>query len=138
MYVQTMPFRSRQGYAVMRICSLNVLPALVRHIYASAVQVKFPAVVQAAQSILLVPAEKERRAAVGTYVIDQADSSFGIPQREQVFTKQPHAQTVSRLSAANRLIAGRESSIAASGCPSRVPGPMRVRSSFSAWVMISS
>src|SRR5712691_3849500 len=63
------------------------LGRLAGHVYAGALGVELPAVVDAAQATLFVSAEKERRAAVRTEGADDANLAVGVAERDQVFTQ---------------------------------------------------
>src|SRR5581483_11220385 len=65
---------------------------LVGHIDALAAHLELPAVVDAAQPLLLVAAEEERGAAVGTVVAQQPHLAPGVAEGDEVFTKDPQAE----------------------------------------------
>ena len=50
--------------------------------------------IDAADAALFVAAEEERRAAMRTVVLDEADRAVAIAERDQVLAEQPHAQWV--------------------------------------------
>src|SRR5436190_24036262 len=60
-------------------------------VHAVAVHVVLPAVVRAAQPALLVAAEPERHAAMGTELVDEADAPFAVAERDQLLSQQLHA-----------------------------------------------
>ncbi|MCR5872716.1 hypothetical protein LRS10_00020 [Phenylobacterium sp. J426] len=49
---------------------------------------EFPAMVQAAQAAVLVPAERQRRAAVRTAFVEDADHALGVAEGDQVDAEQ--------------------------------------------------
>ena len=63
---------------------------LARHIHHIAVHVEFPAVIETAQTAILVPAEGERRTAMAAEFIDRAETALCIAEHDQVFTQQAH------------------------------------------------
>ena len=60
----------------------------VRHVDALAGDVEFPAVIDAAQPVRLVAAEKQRRAAVRAAVIHHADQTSAVAKRDQLLAEQ--------------------------------------------------
>src|SRR3989454_3672106 len=60
-------------------------------VHALAVHVVLPPVVRAAQPALLVAAEPQRHAAMGAELVDQADSSVRIAERDQLLSEQFYA-----------------------------------------------
>ena len=61
------------------------------HVDAVPVPVVFPAVVDAAQAVLLVATEEEAHAPVGARLGDEADLTARVPERHETFTKRTHA-----------------------------------------------
>ena len=68
----------------------------VRHVDAVAVHVVFPAVIDAADAVLLVAAEKQRGAAMRAAVVHDADPARAVAERDQLFAEQhePHRRAV--------------------------------------------
>ena len=64
----------------------------VRHIDALAGDVEFPAVIDAAQPVRLVAAEKQRRAAVRAAMVHHADPAFAVAKRDQLLAEQHQAK----------------------------------------------
>ena len=60
----------------------------VRHIEAIALGVELPAVIDAAQPALLVAPEEQRGAAMGAAVVQDADRSAAVAERDQLFAEQ--------------------------------------------------
>src|SRR5581483_1320036 len=56
-----------------------------------AFNVIFPAVVNAAQAALFVAAEKQRSAAMGAMLAEQADASGAVAKGDQILAEQAHA-----------------------------------------------
>jgi hypothetical protein len=63
------------------------LGRFVGHIDAVAVNVEFPAVVNATQAALFVATEEETRAAMRTVLIEKADLAVRVAESDQVFAK---------------------------------------------------
>ena len=68
----------------------------VRLVQAIAVDVELPAVIAAADAVLLVAAEEERRAAVRAAMVHDADATRAVAERDQLLAQQhqPHGITV--------------------------------------------
>ncbi len=64
----------------------------VRHVDAIAVHVEFPAVIDAAEAVLLVAAEEQRGAAMRAAVIHDADPAGAVAKRDQPLAEQQEAQ----------------------------------------------
>ena len=64
----------------------------VRDIHAAAVHVKLPAVIKAAQAVFLVASEKQRRAAMGADVVNEADPALRVAEGDEVFAQQTYAE----------------------------------------------
>ena len=64
---------------------------LVHHVHTATADVELPAVVDAPQPALLVAAEEQRGAAVGTELVEQADAAAGVAERDEVLAEQAHA-----------------------------------------------
>jgi hypothetical protein len=62
-----------------------------RHIHAIARHIELPAVIDAAQAALLVAAEKQRRAAVRTAMVHDADAAIRVAEGNQFFAEQHQA-----------------------------------------------
>ena len=104
----------------------------VRHVDALAVDVELPAVVDAAQAVLVVAAEEHRRAAVRAVRIDQADAAVGVTEGDEVL--------VEDLDLDRDAVGPGSSSESATGIQKRrnsspmgVPGLVLVRSSLSSF-----
>src|SRR3954464_13544803 len=69
---------------------------LGRHLGALPGHVVLPAVIGAAQPVLLVAPEPERHPAVGTELVDHAHAALGVAKRQQPFGKHldPHRRTI--------------------------------------------
>ena len=67
-----------------------VLLRLIHHLRAGAGDIEFPAVVDAAQAALLVPAEIQRGETVRAQFIQQTDAPFRIAESHEVLAKQSH------------------------------------------------
>ena len=67
---------------------------LVHHIYALAVDVEFPAVIDAAESAFLVAAQPEGGQAVGAEFLQEADASLGVAESDQLLAQQLEAHGV--------------------------------------------
>ncbi len=67
------------------------LDRLRRHVDALAGHVVFPAVIGAAQAVVLVAAEPQRHAAVGAELVHQADAALRIAERDQPLRQELHA-----------------------------------------------
>ena len=72
----------------------RALRRLVRHVHAAPGDVELPAVVDAAQAVVLVPAEVERRAAVRAALREQAHAPGSVPEDDQVFAQDAHPHRV--------------------------------------------
>ena len=72
------------------------LGGLRGHVHAAAFNVELPAVVDAPEPRLFVPAEKEARAAMGAVVVKDADVPLGVPEGHKVLAQeaQPHGRAV--------------------------------------------
>ena len=66
------------------------LHGLVHLIDAVAVDVELPAVVDAAEAALFVPAEPEGGAAVGAELVEEADAPVGVTEGDEAFAEEPH------------------------------------------------
>ena len=62
---------------------------LAGHVHAAAFGVEGPAVVDAADRLIFVAAEVQRRAAVRAVLLHQPDPPGGVPEGDQVLTEQP-------------------------------------------------
>ena len=67
---------------------------LVRHVDAAARDVELPPVVDAAQAVVLVPAEVERRPAVRAALRKQAHASGRVPEDDEILAQQAHPHRV--------------------------------------------
>src|SRR5207244_3063410 len=72
------------------------LRGLAWHFHAVTAHVILPAVVDAAQTGLLVAAEEERGATVRAVAVDESDRSVAVPKRDQVLAEKgdAHRRTV--------------------------------------------
>ena len=66
------------------------LGGLGRHVDAVAVHVELPAVVDAAEAVLLVPAEEEAGPPVGAEVVEQANVAVGVTERDEALSEDAH------------------------------------------------
>ena len=71
-----------------------ILFGLVRHVHARAIHVELPAVVDAADAVLLVPAQPERRKAVGAPLAHQAYAAGRVAEGNEVLTEDAQAQGI--------------------------------------------
>src|SRR5262249_10919266 len=67
------------------------LGRLVGHVHAGALAVELPAMVHAAQPLLLVAAEEERGSAMRAGVLDESELPGGCPETDQVLAEEPDA-----------------------------------------------
>ena len=104
---------------------------LARHVHAPAVHVERPPVVDAAERRVLVAAEVQRRAPVRAVLLHQADPPGGVAERHQVLAEQPHPGRRAARARGSPPSGRPGSSTGAAGSPISVPGPTRVRISFS-------
>ena len=83
-------FARRIGFllAIERQASAFGLAGLIEDV---AVDVEFPAVIQAAQSAFLVAPERERRAAVQAALAENTQASLRIAEHDEVFAQHPGA-----------------------------------------------
>ena len=97
------------------------LARLVHLLDALAGDVVFPAVIDAAQPVLLVAAEPQRRAAMRAELVDHADLAVGGAEGDEVLAQEPHAdRRAIRLRQLPRQ--QRRNPIAAHGLAHRRPG----------------
>ncbi len=61
---------------------------LRRHVYAAAIHIVFPPVVDATQAALFIAAEKERGPPVGAMLLQQTDPAGAVPKRDEVFPQE--------------------------------------------------
>ena len=64
---------------------------LVHLVDAGAGDVELPAVIDAAQPVLLVAPQPERDAAMGAELLKQANAAEAVTKRDEVLAQQPHA-----------------------------------------------
>src|SRR6516225_7317339 len=69
----------------------TALRRLVRSVQASARAIEFPAVIDAAQSVLLVAPEEQRRSTMGAMIAEQPDLARAVAKRNEVFAEQANA-----------------------------------------------
>ena len=110
---------------------------LRRHFDALAGMVVFPAVIGAAQPVLLVAAEPERDAAMRAEFVDQAVASLGVAEGEQPLGQElhPHRRAFVLRQVPRRAAPG--SSSCGTCCPIGVPGPVCVSRSFCSFLSIA-
>ncbi len=99
----------------------------VRHFEAVAIHVELPAVIDAADAVLLVTAEEQRGAAVRASVIHHANPAGGVAKRDELPLRAASAASDRR-----RAVSSEEAAAGIQYCriisPMTVPGPTRVRS----------
>ena len=61
-----------------------------RHLHHVAVDVKFPAVIEAAQATVLVARENQRRTPVRAVFIEHTDTAFAVAENDEILTEKPH------------------------------------------------
>ncbi|MNL21124.1 hypothetical protein D3C87_1423990 [compost metagenome] len=66
----------------------------VGHVEALSVRVELPTVVNAPNAVLLVPPEKQRRAAVWAPVVENAHAPAGVTESDQLFAQNEQAHRV--------------------------------------------